>query len=336
MKLLVDGRWLDGHSGIARYANAICSRLSKAIDVRVMHPRGHHAAVLAPIRLTKDLRFEKPDRLFWTPGFIPPAFTKLRTICTVHDLNHRAHYGKIKRTYYDVFLKPILQRTDQIITVSHTAKRDLQDWLMFSDDERIKVIYHGVDPAFSPKQRKPEAGKSSSRPYFFYPGNFRRYKNVERIIEALARSHHRGEAELHFTSPPTPALEHLIQDLSLTDDVVFRPNLAEHELVEAYRNAHATVFISLAEGFGLPLLESMACGTPVISGTLSCLPETGGEAAEYVDPLNVDAIANAMDRLLEDEALRAALVVNGLQRASQFTWEKSATEHMQTFLKFSP
>jgi glycosyltransferase involved in cell wall biosynthesis len=175
------------------------------------------------------------------------------------------------------------------------------------------------------------------RPYILYVGALESRKNLPRLLEAYARLRKWsarwklvivGARKWKFT----PIFE-AVQRLGLEPHVHFTDYVADEDLPALYRGAELFAFPSLYEGFGLPVLEAMACGTPVVTSNRSSLPEVAGDAALLVDPLDVEAIAGAMQRVLADEALAAGLREIGLARAAQFTWERTARETVAVYKK---
>jgi glycosyltransferase involved in cell wall biosynthesis len=161
--------------------------------------------------------------------------------------------------------------------------------------------------------------------------NRRGHKNEFRIVQAIARDGISADTRLVFTGSPTAELAECIDRHNVNSRVHFVGVVPDAKLPSLYRSAEALVFPSLYEGFGLPVLEAMACGTPVVTSNLSALPEVAGDAALLVDPTSVEEIADAIRRVLYDTALRQQLRERGLRQAAQFTWE-STTGKVQNLL----
>lgn len=162
-------------------------------------------------------------------------------------------------------------------------------------------------------------------PYIFYPGNKRSYKNLDMLLRAYARSLLPGLAvKIIMTGKSTPELNATIASLGIEENVVFLGFLAEDELPGIYRGAAFTAFISLYEGFGLPIIESMAVGTPVLTSNVSSMPEIGSNAVRLVSPYELGDIAHAMDTLIASDTLRAELSAKGFVRAADFSWDRAA------------
>ena len=215
-----------------------------------------------------------------------------------------------------------------MIAISQATKDDLVAHYGVPK-EKIPVVYHGVEPRFrpTPDPAVPARYGLPSR-YFLYLGTLQPRKNLERLLQAYAQ-----------LSGDVPALvlagakgwyfERIaaaIAALGLGERVFLPGYVPDEDVPALLTGALALVFPSLYEGFGLPVLEAMACGTPVVTANTSSLPEVVGEAGLLVDPLRVDEIAAAMQRLLADEALRAELSRRGLERAGLFSWDRCARE----------
>jgi glycosyltransferase involved in cell wall biosynthesis len=152
--------------------------------------------------------------------------------------------------------------------------------------------------------------------------NRKPHKNESRLVTAFASAKVAG-VHLVFTGDPSPEMTKYIEDRHLKDRVHFAGVVQEAELPALYRGAEALVFPSLYEGFGLPVLEAMACGTPVITANISAMPEVAGDAALLVDPISVEQIANSIEKVVNDDSLRLCLRNKGLIRAAQFSWEQT-------------
>ncbi len=225
-----------------------------------------------------------------------------------------------------------IRRAPAIIAISHTTKRDLVEHLGVPE-ERIFVVYHGIDhDLFRPVERRP-----IEEPYVLFVGSEHPRKNLVTLLRAFKLLKERdgrfrplklvkvgaaGGGEAPFRQRTLQAMA----ELGLEGDVVFAGVVPEEDLPAYYSGAECMVFPSLYEGFGFPTLEAMACGCPVIVSNAGSLPEVAGEAALVVDPLDPQALAEAMHQVLTDPSLRRRLVDKGLRRASQFTWERAARE----------
>ena len=315
--MLADHRWLGIH-GIGRFASEILSRLPEFYPVPALW---HPLHPLEPARLSWVLWRLRP-KVYFSPGFNPPLWSPVPFVFTLHDLIHihfPAEASLAKRVYYRLVVRPAIQRAYRVLTVSRYTKQAILAWAGVPD-EHVVVVGNGVGPAFCPGGRRHAPGY----PYIFYVGNYKPHKNLVRLLQGFARSGLRKDVRLVLTGSPDAVLSHQITALKLQNQVIYAGQLTDTDLAAYYRGALALVCPSLYEGFGLPPLEAMACGTPVVASHCTALPEVVGDAAVLVDPYNVEAIAWGIQSVVEDSALRQSLSCKGLVRARQFTWEHTA------------
>jgi len=240
-----------------------------------------------------------------------------------------------------------LLRARRVIAVSEATKRDVQN-MMGVRPERIRRIYNAPDPGFYQHdgRRADEAGRILERyqiqyPFLLYAGNVRRHKNVPRLVEAFAvlrgqLAEHPAYKDLRLvligdTISQHPAVRQAVMKSRVEPLVRFLGFVPFETLRCFYESASAFVFPSRYEGFGLPPLEAMACGTPVITSNVSSLPEVVGDAAVLVNPENVFDIARGIREVLLDETLRAELIRRGHAQAARFSWERTAREALDIY-----
>lgn len=311
--ILADGRWTGPH-GIGRFSKEVLSRLpidTLSTGLRVLHP-------LEPIWLTVVLAKRNP-RLFFSPGFNAPVWSPVPFVFTIHDLIHlRMPTGnaRLYRAYYDSIVRPGALRSKFILTGSHYSKEEILEFTGLPED-RVVVVGNGVGEGFSPDGPKYDPGY----PYLFYIGNRKPHKNIARLIAAFAASGLQTSFRLLLSGDPDPDVVRLIKEHGVHRGVTFAGQIPEGDLAGYYRGASALVFPSLYEGFGLPPLESMACGTPVVTSNVTSLPEVVGSAAILIDPRNVESIAFGLRQSVENTLLRSQLRQLGLARAKQFGWD---------------
>jgi len=318
MTIYGDARWQGSH-GIGRFATQVF-RLCP--EIRPLDLGGNPATPLAALRLARALRRLPPESVFFSPGFNPPLVAAQPFVFTMHDLNHidRAENSTAaKRLCYRLVLRRACRGAARVLTVSEFSRRRIVDWAGVPP-EKVVNVGNGVDGSFRAEPQRlghPEG-------YLLCVGNRKGHKNEFRVVEAFARAGLPPSVRLRFTGEATTELTRQASRCGVARRVDFTGQLNDAQMPALYREARALVFPSLYEGFGLPVLESMACGTPVITSTTTALPEVAGEAALLVDPESAAAIAAAIRRLWDDGALRAALRERGLERAAQFTWERTA------------
>jgi len=259
---------------------------------------------------------------------------KAPVVVTVYDALHElypdlADPGGEQRAWK----KAVIPAADHVICISGNTRRDVLE-IFGVPEERVSVIHLASDLAPPP----PDAAPPLEGPYFLYVGHRYCYKNVPRLLEAFARLRRRWpEARLCFTGTAFNDAERgRIASLGLAGAVVHAGRVSDERLAVLYAHAAALVYPSLYEGFGLPLLEAMRCGCPVAASNTSSVPEVAGDAALYFDPLDTEAMVQAMERTLADTAVRAALVARGRLRAGAFSWEKTVAETVAVYRMLAP
>ena len=276
--------------------------------------------------------------LFHSPDFSLPPLRTGRKILTVHDLSFMRVpecSDPSLRSYLLRVVPPSVRRADVVLADSQCTRADVIE-LLGADPAAVEVVYAGVEPRF--RCVRDNAVLAAVRQRYRLPGRFvlglgtlQPRKNFARLIEAFARVRGRATPQAGLVIAGGPGwmyegIYHRVGELGLHDDVFFPGYVADQDLAALYSLADLFVFPSLYEGFGLPPLEAMACGTPVVCSNTSSLPEVVGDAALTVDPLDVPALAEAMERALADSALREGLVRSGLAQAQRFTWPQAAAK----------
>lgn len=263
--------------------------------------------------------------LFHSPDFIPPRLWPGRTVITVHDLDFvRAPErltGESRRYYRQIGWA--VRRAEAIIAVSHATKDDLIH-LLGADAERITVIHEAADAIYTPGDETPAA----PTPYFLFVGTIEPRKNIDTLLDAylIYRERVSQPAGLVVVGAEGWRSDATIQRLRDTPSVVWRGPATRDDLVPLYRGALALVLPSWYEGFGLPVVEAMACGTPVVVSDTPALREIAGDAALVALPDDPGAWAATLRLLAERPELRADYRARGIARAAHFSWERAATE----------
>jgi glycosyltransferase involved in cell wall biosynthesis len=284
-----------------------------------------------------DLRREGVD-LFHAPHYVLPPLTPCRSVVTIHDCIHLRfpQYlpSRLGYAYARGMMWTATHRAARVITVSEASKRDILRYFRVPES-RIDVIYNAIDDRFWQEPPADQIERVRQRyqltaPFVLYAGNIKPHKNLERLIEAfhLMRQTHADLRDVQLLIigdeiSKYATLRRAVHRHKLHKHVRFFGFVPDETLAALYRLAAAFIFPSLYEGFGLPPLEAMASGTPVITSNVSSLPEVVGNAAVMIDPYEPSEIADAMARVLTDEPLRADLRQRGLIRARAFSWERS-------------
>ena len=275
--------------------------------------------------------------LFWGSRHHLPLLLSsgIKTVVTVHDVVNRLHPGTMALPNLLVerlLMKLSLKRSDAIIADSRSTAADIEGQLGISSN-KIDTIHLGT-PVF-PKE--PECGTEQSNDlpskYFLFVGTLDPRKNFKRIFKAfeLLRPLNHG---LHLVIIGGEGWKNrdfleMVDKHPLKAQIYMPGYLPRNQLVSYYKNAICLMFPSLYEGFGLPILEAMSCGTPVITSNVSSMKEVAGSAALLVNPYDTCAISDAMNRLLRDEPLRRSLINKGFKRATEFSWKKCADETLK-------
>jgi glycosyltransferase involved in cell wall biosynthesis len=294
-----------------------------------------------------------PLDVFYSPDFLlPPTRRSTRTLLTVHDLSFlrypEAFVPKLRR-YLERLVPRSIARADVVLADSAATQADIVS-LLGALPDKVQVLYSGVHPRFRPEAEPGERERLQARygigdrPYVLSVGTVQPRKNYIRLIKAFTRLQTCKFAGLQVASLQVADLQLLIaggrgwlyQDIFAEaekqgDRVRLLGFVDDADLPALYRNAVLFAFPSLYEGFGLPVLEAMACGVPVVCSDASSLPEVAGDAALLVDPHDEDALAEAMGRALGDAGLRREMISRGLAQAARFTWERAARQLVGMF-----
>ena len=311
MTILFDQRWIGPH-GIGRFAQEVASHA----NFQPIALTGSPLAVQDAWRLGRYLRRSRPLH-FFSPGFNAPLGRPCDFSFTIHDLIHLAFPAEqsvAKQMYYRFVIQPATRNASVVFTVSEYSRQRIIEWAGVAES-KVVVCGNGVDARFF------EQGERwrHNRPYLLYVGNQKPHKNVEALIRAYARSRVASEMDLLLTGQFSAGVAQAIYQEKLHGKVVALGSVPEQDLPALYRGAHALVMPSLHEGFGLPVVEAMAAGTPVLSSNSTSLPEVGGDAVLYFNPNRLDSMVEGLDRLL-DSQLMQQLRAAGPVRAARFRW----------------
>jgi len=320
----VDTRWIGGH-GIGRFASEVLQRLPAMRSVRAHR---NPAAPADPVRLAWSI-YRNGVRYFFSPGYNGPVWMSGKFVLTLHDLNHLdvpENTNFFKKAYFSSVVLASVRRASRVLTVSNFSRRRLIEWSGLPP-EFVVNVGNGVGKQFVCDGQKYDPGI----PYMLYVGNRKPHKNIWRMLCAFSSVKCCRDIRLFMTGDEDSSLLTMISKLGLRGRCICLGVVRDEELAALYRGAVALLFSSLYEGFGLPIVEAMACGVPVVTSNCSGMVEVAGDGAVLVDPYSVESIADGIRRVAEDSALRQELREKGLARVRLFSWDATA-EKVQSAL----
>ena len=332
--------YLANAGAAAQWRESFTSRY-KNFSVRLLPPPT--PLVRVPVYLTYEL-FRRPVDVLHVQYTAPP-FCRVPVIVTIHDLA----FERMPETFTrrgSFQLKLTVRRTAKkaarIATVSEYSRQDLLD-IYKLPPEKVVVTYNGVESSFTPRPSVPNEAEEVrrrfgvSRDFLLTVGSLQPRKNMVRLIRAYARLRSEREdfrPQLVIVGRKLWLASEIFDEVKRqrwADDVILTGYVADEDLPALYRAARAFVYPSLFEGFGLPPLEAMACGTPVVTSDVSSLPEVTGGAALLIDPNDERALANALIEIVSNERLRAELRERGIAQAKKFTWRDAAEKTLRLY-----
>jgi len=342
------------------------SENANGVDLNIMHNKFWKEEYQTP-RIKKPVRLANHLQWLWDRLFLPrvisnskidifhatdnnsiPISHSCKVIATIYDLIpciFPKHYFNSLKTLdlrYNYYRQlAAAKKSAMIITISEYSKKDIMRILHVSE-EKIKVIYLAANEKFKPIKdnqilEKVKAKYNINRPFALYVGGFDYRKNVERLIKSFYLFSQQSTEDLQLViggcigNKIALELKQLISLLNLKEKIVLPGFIADRDLPAMYSAAELLIFPSLYEGFGLPVLEAMACGTPVICSNTSSLSEVAGDAAILVNPYDEEEIAQAMKRVLSNPDLREKMKRKGLERAKLFSWEQTAKKTLKVY-----
>src|SRR5437762_6444934 len=295
------------------------------------------------VKIPMALRRERVT-LFHAPHYVLPPLIRCRSVVTIHDCIHLMfpQYlpNRFAFDYARTSIRGAAKRATRVLTVSESSKRDILKYVD-TQPEKIDVIYNAYDERFAIDPAEEDVVRVRERyqlqdEFVLYAGNVKPHKNLERLIDAFQIVRKRGLDHLKLVMigdeiSKYTALRRAVHQHQLHKYVRFLGYLPEETLAVMYRLAGVFVFPSLYEGFGLPPLEAMASGTPVVVSNVSSLPEVAGDAAVLVDPYSPEAIAEGILKVLQSAHLRADLRQRGFARVKQYSWERSVARVREVY-----
>lgn len=280
----------------------------------------------------------KPDLVHY-PNFNSPFYSPLSFVVTIHDLIYylypSACPNKLGHLYAKMMLKYAAKKSRLVITDSFFSKNDIVKHLGVPE-KKVYVIYPGVNQKYYPTENPENFLKKYNLPknYILYVGNHEARKNIVGLIKAYSISKFKNDYFLVIGGKKDPRRKEIyevIKKLSLENRVIFTDYILEEELPAIYSAAKLFIFPSYYEGFGLPPLEAMACGTPVVCSNATSLPESVGDAAIMVEPSDIIGLAGAIDEVLSNQVLREKLIRKGIEQAKKFSWENTAKRTIEIY-----
>jgi glycosyltransferase involved in cell wall biosynthesis len=359
--ITIDARMLE-HSGIGTYLRHLLDSfavmeseyafrvIGRAEEPFAGLPRGkfHWVAARSPIYSLSEqweiARLARSSLLLHSPHYNAPLLYRGKLVATIHDLIHLTDPTFQKTAAARFYARPmfhlVARRADRIIADSEFTKQQIVEHLGVSPG-KVVVVYLGVSDHFRPLDPEQASRRASSllgldRPYLLFVGNLKPHKNVATLLRAFSRLCARRDLDHHLVilgddRTWKAGLVKECAELGIGGRVLFASHVPREDLPSVYGAAQVFVLPSLIEGFGLPVLEAMACGTPVVSSRAASLPEVGGDAAEYFDPSSAEALAAALERVLRSRELQQMLRSKGLERVRLFSWEECARRTLDVY-----
>ncbi|MBI4009045.1 glycosyltransferase family 4 protein [Candidatus Roizmanbacteria bacterium] len=292
-----------------------------------------------PIELYRRRVFGQKIDLFFSPAHYAPRFCPIPFVVTIHDLSYFYYPAEfLKKDLHQLksWTKYSVEKAKKVIAVSNTTKKDVIKFYGI-DDKKIEVIYNGYEKNLKAQNSNVKATtqklKLEKNKYILFVGTLQPRKNIDTLIEAFGYFKKQNPSfKLIIVGKKGWLYDHifkLIEDFKLKRDVIYRGYVTDDELGNLYKNAFSFVLPSFYEGFGIPVLEAMGYGCPVISSFASSLPEVGGDASLYFDPKSPSELAEKLTNLKDNKELRKQLIEKGKVRIKQFSWQKCAEQTLQ-------
>ena len=363
-KILVDSiSLLSPLTGIGRYTYEVSKRLKTVSDFNIDFYYGYFSKKLLQPSKNSDIKklkliivknqlIKKISRkvlfiiskllsptydLYWQPNFIPSNSIKAKKVVTsVHDFSFILHSDFHPKERIDYFEKNFFQniyKSDIIITGSEYSKKEILERLNFSE-EKVRVVYHGIRHDIFKEYQDIKLDFKIPRKFILSVGSIEPRKNLLGLLKAYNLLKEKLTIEyklvlVGFKGWENSELMGLIDKNK--ESIHYLGYITDEELAKVYNLASCFVFPSFYEGFGLPPLEAMACGTPVVTSNLTSMPEVCGDAVVYCNPYEVNDIKEKIELVLEDADLQEQMIKKGLKRSKEFSWEKSSNQHVKIF-----
>ena len=363
MKIAVNTRLLikNKMEGIAVHAHNVLKRVTKAhpehqflflfdrpydeefiyssnITPIVLFPQARHPFLYYwwfEFSVARVLNKVKPD-IFYSPDGFLSLRTKTCSLPVIHDINFE-HYPQdlpsLTGSYYKKYTPLFVKKAQRVLTVSEFSKKDIADTYHVSAN-KIDVVYNGADEAYkvlaNDEKQSIKQKYSEGKDYFLYVSALHPRKNVKRLLLAFdkVKESTGSDIKLVLVGPEyfkNNEMQSVHQAMKYKQDVVFTGRLNVDELCKVMGAAFALTYVSYFEGFGIPIIEAMQCDVPVITSSVTSMPEIAGDAAMIIDPMSVESIAKGMTDVLQNQSLREGLIQKGRMRRNNFSWDRTAS-----------
>lgn len=336
----INGKFLTKDvTGVQRYAKSLINEFKRvSFDFNIIHPENSFTGKRSKTVWEQLIPYKINNGLLFCPTNTGPIAYKNK-ILTLHDgavLSHPEWFSKNFSRMREILIPILVNSSLKVITVSNFSKNHICEALNIKDD-KVEVIYNGINrKKFKPMGLSPKVLKKYNlkKPYILFVGSIEPRKNLTRMINSWIKlpERYKKEYDLIIVGKKNWIFKDVI--IKKENSIKQLGYIPDDVLIRLYSMAKAFVYPSLFEGFGLPVLEAMACGTPVITSNCSALPEVGGEAVLYVDPKNEENITTKMIELLDNKSLQEELTMKGLSRSKLFTWENTATKTIKLFDRY--
>ncbi|MCO6498939.1 MAG: glycosyltransferase family 4 protein [Vicingus serpentipes] len=318
----------------------------KNVSFKVLSPPTRHIYLFKywyQVALKKLLKKIAPDIFIGSDGMIPLNATT-KTLAIIHDLNfehHPEHLPKNVFNYYKKWFPLFAEKANRIATVSEFSKTDITKTYSIAPS-KIDVVYNGANKNFKPVtiEEAPiiQNKYTEGNPYFLFVGTLHPRKNLINLFRAFDQFKTKTQSSFKLLVVGkkmwwTKEMETAYNNLNHQTSIIFTDRVDKQELYQITASAYALTYVPIFEGFGIPLVEAMSCGVPIITSNVTSMPEVVEDAALLVDPFSINDITDAMIKIATDENLRNKLSEKSIQQAKKFSWEKTADLLWQSILK---
>jgi glycosyltransferase involved in cell wall biosynthesis len=316
---------------------------AKNVTPVVLFPQARHPFLWYwwfEISVSRWLKKNKPALFLSTDGY-GCLSAETKQVLVMHDLAYEHftdHVPFLTRLYYRYFMPRFAKKAARIATVSEFSKNDIVVKYQIARNN-IDVVYNGskevYKPIEEPKKQEIKSLYSGGKNYFIYVGSIHPRKNIKNLLLAFEKFKKETNSDYKLLLVGRKAwdfeeVEETLNKLSHKSDIEFLGHLPPKDLGELMASAFCMVYVSLFEGFGIPIIEAMSCGVPVVTSNVTSMPEASGDAALLVNPISFEEIANAMSEFYSNDALRATLIQKGFEQSKKFGWDKTAQKLWQT------